>query len=72
MNFPMKGFSTRFISLINVLEALLRPNNITSHSYNPFFVMNVVFHLSLAHILINWLPLLRSILEKFYQPLQLI
>src|SRR5436190_12603456 len=43
-NFPIKGFSTWFINLMKVLGALLNPNGITSHSYNPSFVLNADFH----------------------------
>ena len=47
----MKGLSTWFINLMNVLGALVNPKGITNHSYSPNFVLKVVFHssLSLSH-----------------------
>jgi hypothetical protein len=51
-NLPMKSFSTSFINLINLLGAFVNPNGMTSHSYKPSFVLNVVFHSSPSLILI--------------------
>ena len=45
-NFPKNGFKASFMSLINVLGALVKQNGMTIHSNNPFFVLNVVFHSS--------------------------
>ena len=39
-------FSTWFISLIDVLGALVKPKGITNHSYRPSLVLKVVFHSS--------------------------
>lgn len=43
-NFFIKGYITRFISYIKVLDALDKPNDITNHTYNPTFVFKVVIH----------------------------
>ena len=45
-NFPFYSFKTSFINLIKVLGALVSPNGITNHSYNPFLFLNAVFHSS--------------------------
>ena len=35
-----------FINIINVVGALHRPNGITNHSYKPYMVLKVTFHVS--------------------------
>ena len=69
-NFPRNGFNTLFISLINVLGALVSQNGIISHSYIPSFILKVVFQSSPSLILIWWYPLIKSILVKYVAPLK--
>jgi hypothetical protein len=40
------GFNIWVIILIKVLDALVNLKGITSHSYNPSFILKVVFHSS--------------------------
>ena len=68
MNFPMCDLNTWFIVRMKVVEALDRPNGITTHSNKPSFVLKSVFHSSPSLILIWWYPLRRSILEKTLAP----
>jgi hypothetical protein len=39
----MKGLKTSFIKHINMLGALVKPNDISNHSYKSNFILNVVF-----------------------------
>jgi len=68
INLPMNAHNTWFIKRINVLGAFVSPNDITNHSYNPCFILNVVFHSSPSFILIWRYPLFKSILEKIQDP----
>ena len=70
INLPMKYFSISFNNLIKVLEAFVKPNGITNHSYKPSFVLKVVFHSSPSLILIWWYPLFKSMLENNFYPLR--
>ncbi|CAJ2661906.1 unnamed protein product [Trifolium pratense] len=45
-NLPKISLKTWFISLMKVLGALVSPNDITNHSYKPYFVLKAVFHSS--------------------------
>ena len=45
-NLPMKTLKTSFIRRMKVEGALERPKGITSHSYNPSFILQAVFHSS--------------------------
>ena len=51
-NLPIKYFSISFINIIKVLRAFFKTNGITSHSYNPSFVLKVVYHSPVSLILI--------------------
>jgi hypothetical protein len=42
----IKGQKTSFMTRMKVAGALHSPNDITSHSYNPCFVLKVVFQAS--------------------------
>ena len=46
INASRKGLSTLFINLMKVAGALVKPKGIMSHSYNPCFVLKVVFYAS--------------------------
>jgi hypothetical protein len=52
-----------FIYLMNALGAFVRPKGITSHSYNPYLVLKVIFHSSPSFI-----PLFKSIFVKIHDP----
>jgi hypothetical protein len=43
-NLPMNYLSTSLFNLMNVLGEFVKTNGIKSHSYNPAFILNVVFH----------------------------
>lgn len=67
-NLPIKGRSTWFIILINVLGALVRPKGMTNHSYGPSFVLKAVFHSSPSRIRVWCYPLRKSIFVKISAP----
>ena len=66
----MKSFRTSFINLMKVLGAFVKLNGMTSHSYSPSFILNVVFYSSPSLIQIWWYPLFKSIFEKNFAPLK--
>ena len=68
INFPIKGHNTCVITLIKVLGALDKANDIIIHSYSPSFVLNVVFYSSPERIRIWWQLLFKSIFEKIVAP----
>jgi len=67
-NFPINGINTYVITLIKVLGVFERPKGMTSNSYKPSLVLNVVFHSSPKQIIIWWYPFFRLILEKILAP----
>ena len=46
----MKALKTWFINLMKVLGALVKPNDITVYSYNPYLVVNAILGISVAQI----------------------
>jgi hypothetical protein len=60
----MKGHKTFFLSLINMLDVFVNPNDMTNHSHNPSIILEDIFHSSPSRIWIWWYPLLKSIFEK--------
>jgi len=67
-NLPKNSLKTWFINLIKVLGALVSPEGITRHSYEPYLILNAVFHSSPSLILIWWYLFLKSILENTQAP----
>lgn len=68
---PIKGLNTWFINLMNMLGALHKPNDITSHSYKPSLILKVVFHSFPCLTVIGWYPLFKSSLEHTLEPVSL-
>ena len=64
----MKGHKTLFISLMNILDVFVNPNDMTNHSHNPSIILKDIFHSSPNKILIWWYPFLKSIFEKINTP----
>jgi hypothetical protein len=42
----MKGHKTFFLSLINILDVFVNPNDMTNHSHNPSIILEDIFHSS--------------------------
>jgi len=63
-NLFMNDLNTWCMNHMNMLGALDSTNGMIIHSYNPWWVLNVVFHSSPRLLMIWWYSLLRLILEN--------
>jgi hypothetical protein len=63
-NLSSSGIKTEFIRYIKYPGALVKPNDMTTYSYNPYLVENAVLGISCGLIFIWWYPDLKSILEN--------
>ena len=61
-------FKTWFMRCRNVLGALERPNDMTSRSWRPSFVLKAIFHLYHGLMGSWWYPLFKSIVENILEP----
>ena len=52
-NSPKYGLSISVMSFINMLGALVKPEGMTNHSYNPYLVLKVVFQ-SFPSLMVIW------------------
>src|SRR5512141_2817874 len=67
-NLSKNSINTLFIMFIKYAGALVRPNDITVYSYNPYLVVKVVLGISCSRIFNWWYPDRRSILENTLAP----
>lgn len=65
-NESIKGCSTSLINLINVDNALYRPNGMTNHSYKYFLVLKVVFLVSCSLTQTRWYLDFKASLVKYF------
>ena len=68
----VNGRNMSSISLMKVAREFINPKGITNHSKRPSLALKEVFHTSEGLIGTWWYPDFKSILMKYFAPLQLV